>query len=117
MSPDDPIPLKEACRDILGGRWTPATLRAEADRGNLVIFRLGRTDCTTPADLERMVQACRENRRVRGSTWTRDEANGSSETDNATSALAALRQSTAALKRSSQTTSGKNTNRRVGQTH
>src|SRR5262245_42625433 len=101
MSPDDPIPLAEACRDLLHGRWTPATLRAEAARGNLVIFRLGRVDCTTPADLERMVQACRENRRVRGSTWTRPEESGSSETDRASSALAALKQSTARLKSSS----------------
>jgi hypothetical protein len=114
MNSDDPIPLKEACRDILGGRWTPATLRAEASRGNLVIFRLGRTDCTTPADLERMVRACRENRRVRGSTWTRAEVSGSSETEHASSALAALRQSTSALKRSSQTTLARNTNRRAG---
>lgn len=117
MSPDDPIPLKEACATILCGRWTPATLRAEADRGNLVIFRIGRTDCTTPAELDRMVVACRENRRVRGSTSIHPDPNGSSETERASSALAALRQSTARLKRNSPTTSERSTNRRMGRTH
>ncbi len=117
MNSDDAIPLREACKTILAGRWTPATLRAEAERGNLVIFRLGRTDCTTPADLERMVLLCRENRRVRASISTQNESNGLSETDRASSALAALKASTSRLKSSSRATSPKSTNRRVGQTH
>lgn len=36
-----PFTLDEACRLFFGGKVTPATLRAEARRGRLVIERIG----------------------------------------------------------------------------
>ena len=44
---DDPIPLSEACKLYPLAKLTPSALRAEANRGNLVIFRLGRRDYVT----------------------------------------------------------------------
>lgn len=117
MTDDAPITLKEACETILRGKWTPATLRAEAGRGNLVIFRLGRTDCTTPADIERMVKLCRENRRVRASTSTPDAESGLSETERSSVALDALKQAEARLRSISANTSPRSTSRRGARTH
>ncbi len=65
---DEPITLAGACQLFPRAKLTVSTLRAEAARGRLEIFRLGRRDYTTPAAMERMVQRCRESRRVSIST-------------------------------------------------
>jgi hypothetical protein len=39
---NDPITLADACNEIFRGKIKPGTLRAEAARGNLTIFRIGR---------------------------------------------------------------------------
>lgn len=115
MTPDCPVPLNEACRELLGGRWTKKTLFAEAARGNLTIFLVGRTMCVTPSGIAEMVRLCQENRRVHVSTWTRPAESGSSGMARYTSALDALKASTDGLKRSSRTTLPTNTNRRADQ--
>jgi hypothetical protein len=110
-----PLTLKQACEEF-GGTFTPWTLRAEAGRGRLDIFRLGRRDYTTHQAMREMVRKCQEDGRRRVSTSTRDESSGLSETDRASSAQAALRQTLGKLKSNSQSISGGNTNRRAGQT-
>ncbi len=53
---DSPITLAEACEKIFAGKIKAATLRAEAERGYLTIFRIGRRDFTTPAFVREMVR-------------------------------------------------------------
>jgi hypothetical protein len=92
---DDPITLAEACKLFPRAQLTVSTLRAERDRGRLKIFRLGRRDYTTEADIRAMVKSSKDecSRRVYASTTNGD--NG----EQARSA-AALNQITSALKRS-----------------
>jgi hypothetical protein len=87
---DDPIPLADACALFPQARLTVSTLRAEAARGRLKIFRLGRRDYTTRRDMQEMIARCRDADSRHGSTWMRDAANGLSETDRISSARAAL---------------------------
>lgn len=47
ISDDEPMTLAEACETIFRGHIKPATLRAEAARGRLVIERIGRRDFVT----------------------------------------------------------------------
>lgn len=116
MNDDRPITLLEACA-LYGSTFTPSTLRAEAGRGRLVIFRIGRRDYTTAQAMQYMVRKCQDAARVQGSTSTRQETNGLSETDRISSAQAALNQTVQALKKGLPNTSGKNTNRSVGRAH
>src|SRR5262249_31175376 len=88
---DDPITLNLFPRAHL----TPSTLRAERDRGRLNIFKLGRRDYTTEADMRAMVKSSKESSRRRVSTSTTNADNG----EQARSA-AALSQITSVLKRS-----------------
>ena len=90
-SADDPITLAEACKLFPRAHFTPSTLRAERDRKRLNIFRLGRRDYTTEADMRAMVRSSRDASSPR--VYTAD--NG----EQARSA-AALSQITSALKRS-----------------
>ena len=108
MSPDDPITLKEAGELY---RLTVSTLRAEAGRGRLDIFRIGKRDYTTAAAMREMVRKCQDAARVRAYTSTRDASSGSSETERASSAQAALSQTVAALRSGSVVTLDRNTNR------
>ena len=117
MTEDDPLPLVDACRLFPQARLTPWTLRAEAERGRLAIFRLGRRDYTTIRSMREMVRKCQDAARPQDSTSTEPETSGLSETEKASSAQAALNQTVAKLNGSLQNTSVKNTNRRVGQTH
>jgi len=117
MTDDDPIPLREALRLFPKAQLTLSTLRAEAARGHLDIFRMGKRDYTTPKSMREMVRRCREESRHRGSTSIRNGANGSSETVEASSALAALKQTVTALKAGLPRISGKSTRRNADQTH
>jgi hypothetical protein len=98
MDDDRPITLNEACV-AFGGTLTPATLRAEAKRGRLEIYKIGRRYYTTIADVKNMVQACRVNHQVHGSTSTNHEEHGPSETERAQSARHALNQTVQRLKK------------------
>jgi len=111
MLPDDqkPITLKEACSRVFAGSITPATLRAEAGRGNLKIFRIGKRDFTTVEDINRMVELCREKDHRRGYTWTPSAESGSSETDRISAAQDAVSNMLNGRKKSSPNTSAENT--------
>jgi hypothetical protein len=93
---DDPITLAEACKLFPRASLTVSTLRAEADRRRLNIFRLGRRDYTTEADMRAMVKSSKDesSRCVHTSTTTNADNR-----EQARSA-AALSQITLALKRS-----------------
>ena len=56
MDPHAPITLREACAMIFRDTITVATLRAEARRGNLVTYGIGRKIFTTVNDIEEMKQ-------------------------------------------------------------
>lgn len=53
------LTLKEACRDCFHGSISPATLKAEAERGNLTIYKIGRGYFTTKRDIALMKEKCR----------------------------------------------------------
>ena len=103
MTDDDkPITLKQASEEF---PFTVSTLRAEADRGRLTIYQIGRRHYTTRADIRGMVQKCRVEPRVRDSISIRKEANGSSVTERFFSAQAAANETVQRLKNSSRNTS------------
>src|SRR5262249_46376823 len=110
-----PITLKEACALFPGARLTVSTLRAEAARGRLTIFRIGRRDYTTAEAMQEMVRLCQESARHRVSISTQNANSGQSETERASSALASLNATVIALKKGWPRISGRNTNRRAGQ--
>jgi hypothetical protein len=116
MTDDDPIPLRKACGLFPEAKLTLSTLRAEAQRGRLDIFRMGKRDYTTPKSMREMVRKCQEESRRRGSTSTHNASNGSSETVRAMSAQAALKQTVMALKQGLPRISAKNTSRNGGRT-
>ena len=113
---DDPITLAEAC-ERYGNRFTVSTLRAEAARGRLDIFRIGRRDYTTLTAMRDMVRKCQDAARLRASTSTRDEDSGSSATELALSARAALNQTVTALKQGLPNISDKSTRRAAARHH
>ena len=98
LAPDDPITLQEACELAFRGNITVSSLRVEARRGNLDIFRVGRRDFTTLNAIREMRKRCQGARKAPASTLTPDVTNGLSETDRALYALDALNQTTKALK-------------------
>src|SRR5262249_23089457 len=51
------ITLAEAAQLIPGA--TASTLKRKARAGKLVVYRLGKSYCTTVADVQRMIQTCR----------------------------------------------------------
>jgi hypothetical protein len=75
MNDTDAITLKHAA-DRYG--FTVATLRAEAGRGRLTIYRIGKRLYTTPADIRSMVESCREEPKAPAFTVTRRGAVSSS---------------------------------------
>jgi hypothetical protein len=115
-SDENPITLRDACEVYFRNRIKVASLRAEAARGRLDIFRIGRTDFTTIKDLREMERRCRAEKQVRASISTRDASSGLSETARISSAQDALRRSVSALKGTSGNTLARNTNRSAGRT-
>jgi hypothetical protein len=87
---DEPITLAEACQLYPRAKLTISTLRAEAARGRLDIFRIGRRDHTTPQAMREMVARCRAEDYRRDFTSIRHAGNGLSETARISSARAAL---------------------------
>src|SRR5258707_42894 len=101
ITPDTPLRLGVAAALAFpDGSMTASGLRREAERGRLVIERVAGKDFTTLANIERMRQLCRvpQKELVSGSALKNEiptgrSANaryGSSETDRAKSARAAL---------------------------
>jgi hypothetical protein len=60
LADDDTIPLTDAPALLPHARLKLATLRAEAARGRLKTFRVGRRVYLTSRDLRDMLQACRD---------------------------------------------------------
>jgi hypothetical protein len=60
LADTDIIPLPDVPALFPRSRLKLATLRAEASRGRLKTFRLGRRVYTTPRDLHDMLAACRD---------------------------------------------------------
>src|SRR5215469_7252851 len=90
LDDEEPITLAEACQIFPRAKLTPSTLRAEATRGRLGIFRLGKRDYTTPGAMRAMVQRCQEDDYRRDSISIRSGKSGSSVTGHATSARASI---------------------------
>jgi hypothetical protein len=109
---NDAITLKDAAKHF---GFTVSTLRTEAKRGRLEIYMIGKRYYTTPADIREMIHQCRVVQKAPASISIRDEINGSSETDRASSALAAAQETVLRLRSSSRNTSDSSTslNRRV----
>jgi hypothetical protein len=105
MEPDDPITLKEACEIVFRGRITPATLRAEASRGRLVISRIGKRDFTTLREARGLFDKCQEDRSGHVSTGTARARPGSSETVQRSFAQARAKMAVETLKNLSRATS------------
>jgi hypothetical protein len=55
---DMPMTLKEACRVVFKDAISPATLKAEGSRGNLVIHKIGRAHFVTWRELRAMWENC-----------------------------------------------------------
>ncbi|KZM46962.1 hypothetical protein OA90_26595 [Labrenzia sp. OB1] len=110
---DTPITLAEACKVLFRGAIKPATLKAEAERGKLVLEKIGRAYFTTPKAIREMREQCRVQEKPQGSHLekTHQENNGSSGTGQNTFAQAALNQTLKELKSGSKNTLRKSTNR------
>jgi hypothetical protein len=92
---DDTIRLADAAAHFGFTVWT---LRAEAGRGNLTIYKVGKKYYTTPGDVKEMIQKCRVEPKAPASTVIRRAVNTSSGTgraslDSAQQALLKLRSS------------------------
>ena len=111
----EPVPLADACRMFPRIRLTPSTLRAEAARGRIDIFRIGRRDYVTLASIQDMVSKCHDEDRRRA--FTSMMANGASETAHIASGLVALSQTAMELKSGSPNSSDKSMNQRRDRTH
>lgn len=111
MTEDDPVTLAEACKEVFGGKVTASTLRAEAARGRLDVFRIGKRDFTTIRSVREMIEKCRVADRRRGFISTKREARGLSATERASSAQGALKRTLQTLQSNLKATSNKNTHR------
>lgn len=100
---DDTITLRDAASHFGFSVWT---LRSEAGRGRLAIYKIGKRYYTTPADVKEMVRLCRVDQKAPDSISIRAAANGSSETERVSSALAAAKETALKLKNSSRSTLG-----------
>ena len=114
MSDDDAITLKDAARQF---GFTVSTLRAEAGRRRLIIYKVGRTHYTTANHIREMVRQCRVEQKGHDFTSTPERGNGLSETARHSSAQAALNQTVTALKQGLPRISARSTRRSVDRHH
>ena len=99
LTDDTAIPLRDVPSHFPESRFTLSTLRAEAGRGRLQVFRIGRRDYTTRADVLEMQRRCREDDPRRASTSIRNVSNGQSVTDRVSSALVAAKETAQRLRK------------------
>ena len=104
-SDEDHITLKDAEKHF---GFSVYTLRAEADRGNLAIYKVGKRFYTTPGDVKEMIKKCRVEPKVRDFTSIHAARNSLSETERLSSAQAAANETALMLKNSSRSILGKN---------
>lgn len=105
---DVALTLSEACEVFFRGRVKPATLRAEARRGRLILMRIGRADFVTPSAVREMMKLCQDPQKGHDSGSTQGNAPGSSATDRSRDALAAANSIATELKKGSRPTLQKN---------
>lgn len=98
---DDPISLKTAATDF---NLSVGVLKASGLRGDLAIYKLGSRYYTTPTAIRKWVESCRVDQTRRDFTLTRSVSSGSSETERASTALAAANETVRMLKSSSRNT-------------
>ena len=91
MNDTDPVTLKEACDIVFRGTVKPSTLKAEADRGNLPIAKIGKRWFVRIGDVRQLFDRCRAEPKGQGYISTKRANPGSSGMDHASSALAALK--------------------------
>ena len=89
-SDDELIPLAEAARIFFSGRLTKSSLRTEAAKGRLEIFRIANKDFVTRDGIRRMVERCRVKESPPVSTSGPTPEPGSSRMDQSVSAQDAL---------------------------
>jgi hypothetical protein len=109
----DTITLADAAQHF---GFTVLTLRAEAERGRLTIYKIGKRYYTTPAAIREMVELCRVQKPRPVSTSTPRADNGLSGTADALSARDALSLTVERLKNSLGDTSRPSTNRSRAET-
>jgi hypothetical protein len=105
-TPIDLLTLRQAA-ELYGLKV--ATLRAEAARGRLAVFRMGKSDYTSHAAMQLMVKRCQDADPRHACISTGPGAPGASETERMSSARAALRQTIEGLKKGSPNTSARST--------
>lgn len=96
----DPITLADAAAHFGFTVWT---LRAEATRGRLTIYKIGKRLYTTPGAVKEMVELCRVEPKAPASILTRRVVNTLSET--AIASLDSANQTLLKLRNSSRNTS------------
>lgn len=126
FEPDAPLSLQEAADVLLRGLVKAATLRAAASRGELVVEKLGKRIVTTPADIERWRQSCRDKVKAPGFTYSQsnmtnldmcDRPPGLSETEAARLSQDAALARVKKLKESSRNISPPNTSQPAASVH
>lgn len=113
LEDDFPITLQEACNLFPQSKFKISTLKTAADKGMLKIFLLGKRLHTTRAAMSDWVKACQDVANRRACIWTPPDSNSSSETERASSALAAANETVTKLKNISRNTSRPNINRKA----
>jgi len=114
IPPDDAlITLKDACEIFFNGKISIATLKAEHNRGNLALSKIGRAYFTTIAKLREMESKCRVVAPARASGSIRREEHGRSSMDEGGAARASLLMKLERRKSSSANTSRQNTRSRI----
>lgn len=90
------ISLEDAARQCLGDERLVSWLRRKARDGKLAVWKIGREYKTTPEAVEEMVEQCRVSKKESASGFAQpckgESPSGSSETEPARLALAALRE-------------------------
>lgn len=123
---DSPLSLQEAADILLRGLVKAATLRAAAARGELIVEKLGKRIVTTPADIERWRQSCRDRVKVQGSIYSQSSTSnqgmsgqpfGLSETEAARLSQDAALARVKKLKEGSRNTSQQNTSQPAASVH
>src|ERR1700736_4122170 len=75
---DEPMTLKQVCEEIFKGRITPSTLKAEHNRGNLEMSKVGKAYFTSRRHVVEMIENCRVKAQGRVSDSTKPEGPGPS---------------------------------------
>lgn len=126
FSADSPLSLQEAAEILLRGLVKPATLRAAAARGELIVEKLGKRIVTTPADVERWRQSCRDKVKAQGYIYSQNSArnqdmsdpqSGLSEMEESALSRDAALERVRKLKESSRIISPPNTNQPAASVH